>query len=92
MALCVDYNAEIQPIFDTNCTGCHGVSGGLALDSYSNLMSNDVIITSNSAESKLIQKLKGTASGAQMPKGAAGLDETTIMLIETWINEGALDN
>ena len=34
---CVNYSTEIQPIFDANCTGCHGGAGGLVLDSYSNL-------------------------------------------------------
>ena len=40
----VDYNAQIQPIFNSNCTQCHGTSGGLNLSSYSDLMSNDVIV------------------------------------------------
>ena len=35
----VDYNSEIQPIFDNNCTSCHinggAYSGGLDLSSYS---------------------------------------------------------
>lgn len=27
----VDYASEIQPLFDSRCTGCHGDSGGLRL-------------------------------------------------------------
>ena len=88
----VDYSSEIQPILSTNCTSCHGVSGGLALTSYSDLMGNDVVDPGNSMTSKLIQKLRGTASGSQMPKNQDPLDEATINLIETWIDEGALDN
>ena len=34
----VDYNLEIQPIFNVRCTSCHGASGGLNLSSYDNLM------------------------------------------------------
>ena len=88
---CVHYEDEIQSIFNANCTSCHGGSGGLALTSYSDLMGNDVVDPGDSAASKLIQRLKGT-SGIQMPKNQDPLDEATINLIETWIDEGALDN
>ena len=87
----ISYLATIQPIFNANCTGCHGGSGGLTLDSYSSLIAGNVLISENSAESLIIQKLKGTASGAQMPKNAAALSESTINLIATWIDEGALE-
>ena len=87
----ISYSLTIQPIFNANCTGCHGGSGGLTLDSYSNLIAGNVLISENSAESLIIQKLRGTASGAQMPKNAAVLSESTINLIATWIDEGALE-
>ena len=92
----ISYTATIQPIFSTNCTGCHGGSGGLNLGSYSTLMSGGnsgtVVISGNGSGSHLIQKLQGTASGSQMPKGGILFDETTINLIKTWIDEGALNN
>ena len=88
---CVNYSMEIQPIFNTNCTGCHGGSGGLFLTSYNDLMGNNVVNPGNSAESQLIKKLKGTA-GTQMPKNQNPLDDATIDLIETWIDEGAENN
>ncbi len=89
--IAVDYETEIQPIFNANCIDCHGGSGGLTLTSYSDLMGNDVVDPGNSMTSKLIQKLKGT-SGDQMPLNQDPLDDATINLIETWINEGAKDN
>ena len=85
----VSYAATIQPIFSTNCTSCHGGSGGLFLTSYSVLMESDVVNPGNSAESQLIKKLKGTA-GTRMPKNQDPLDDAIIKLIETWIDEGAL--
>ena len=92
----ISYSTTIQPIFNNNCTGCHGSSGGLNLGSFSSLMnggnSGAVVISGNGSGSRLIQKLRGTASGSQMPKGGTPLDETIIDLIETWIDEGALDN
>jgi len=39
----VDYDAQIQPIFDNNCTSCHmygNASGGLSLTSYLSVMTN----------------------------------------------------
>ena len=39
----VDYNTEIQTIFNANCTSCHmygNASGGLTLTSYSGVMPN----------------------------------------------------
>ena len=87
----ISYSLTIQPIFTANCTSCHGVSGGLTLTSYSDLMGNNVVDPGNSVTSKLIQRLKGT-SEPQMPKNQDPLDEATINLIETWIDEGALDN
>jgi hypothetical protein len=93
---CVHYSTEIQPIFTNKCTNCHGTSGGLTLTSYSGLMnggnSGDVVISENGSESRLIQKLRGTASGSQMPASGCCLDESVIQVIETWIDEGALDN
>ena len=34
----VDYSTQIQPIFNSSCTSCHGGSGGLSLTSYNNVM------------------------------------------------------
>tara|TARA_Y100000758_G_C15909547_1_gene370905 strand:+ start:30 stop:668 length:639 start_codon:yes stop_codon:yes gene_type:complete len=91
----VDYATEIQPIFDASCTGCHGVSGGLSLTSYANLMDGNsnngpVVTAGDGANSLIIQKLRGTA-GSQMPMSGCCLDDVTIDLIETWIDEGALE-
>ena len=86
----ISYSVTIQPIFTDNCIGCHGGLGELFLTSYSDLMGNDVVDPGNSMTSKLIQKLKGT-SGDQMPLNQDPLDDATINLIETWIDEGALE-
>ena len=92
----ISYSTTIQPIFNNNCTGCHGSSGGLNLGSYSTLMSGGssgaVVISGDGSGSRLIQKLQGTASGSQMPKEGNPLDATIINLIKTWIDEGARDN
>ncbi len=91
---CVNFSTEIMPLF-SSCTGCHGDSGGLSLSSYNSLMtggnSGAVVTPGDGSGSLLVKKLRGTA-GTQMPKDQAPLNDSTINLIETWINEGALDN
>jgi len=93
---CVNFLTEIKPLF-SSCTGCHGGSGGLSLSTHTSLMiggnSGAVVTPGDGSGSLLVKKLRGTASGSQMPKnGPPYLDPATINLIETWIDEGALDN
>ena len=87
----VDYEAEIQPIFNSSCTNCHGNSGGLSLSSYSNLMSNNVIVAGDHAASELYNRitLPETAAGDMPPAGS--LSQSEIDLIAQWIDEGALE-
>lgn len=89
----VNYSDQIQPIFNNNCIGCHGGNGGLFLTSYENVIaggnSGVVVTPEDGANSLIIQKLRGTAQGSQMPMGGNPLDESVISLIETWIDEGA---
>ena len=91
----VDYNSEIQPIFDNNCGNCHlgNSSGGLNLSSYNDLMdgSNDgaVIVPGNAESSVLYQEiLSGDMPGGNNPN----LSSAQISLIAQWINEGALES
>ena len=94
----VSFANDVQPIFSSNCTGCHGGSGGLTLTSFENLIAgtsnNGPVVTSgDGAGSIIIQKLRGTAGfGVQMPKDLLALSENLISTIETWINEGAQNN
>ncbi len=93
---CVNYSTEIQPIFTANCTGCHGGSGGLYLDSHTNLMaggnSGTVVLPNNGSGSLIIQKLRGEDSPHMPLNNSFPLESSLIDLIETWINEGAQDN
>ena len=89
----VDYNSQIQPIFDNNCGNCHlgNSSGGLNLSSYENLMSNDVIYPGSHEYSELYDRItRDNADTGDMPPGNAQLDQFEIDLISSWINQGAL--
>lgn len=89
--------ADVSPIFQNNCVECHGGSGGLFLDSYTNATTTgnnapSVIIEYDPDNSILVQALRGTATVAsQMPKGLPALSENDIALIEEWITDGALE-
>ncbi len=102
-AWAVDYETEIQPIWNQNCSGCHGNSGGLSLaagSSFDNLV--DVvsqnyapalrIAPGDAANSVLYNKITNSGNyGQQMPPSNA-LSPAEISAIETWITElGSLE-
>ena len=91
----VDYNSQIQTIFNEKCKSCHGGSGGLILSSYDELMkggnSGAVIKPGDASNSLLIQRIEGSVT-PQMPKGGDALSDSVISLIKKWINEGAAEN
>ena len=86
----VDYDSEIQPIFNSKCTQCHGNSAGLNLSSYENIMqgsnNGDVIIPYDYVNSELWQRI----NSGQMPPGNNDLTNDQVNLIAQWIDEGAL--
>ena len=82
----VDYQAEIQPIFNANCMGCHegGYSGGLQLGSYSELMAggnsgNTVVAGDHSSSNLWIRVDNGSMppNSPRSPKRSKG--STTIL-------------
>ncbi len=92
----VSYAAAIQPVWDASCGGCHGSNGGLNLTSYNNLMlgtssNGPAVIPFDGANSLIIRRIDGTTGGL-MPQGGPSLSASTIATIETWINQGALNN
>ena len=86
----IDYQTQIQPIFDQSCTNCHGNSGGLGLGSYDQLMSGgnsgDVVIPGDYLNSILWQRI----DSGDMPPGGE-LSSNEMELIENWITQGALE-
>ena len=92
----VDYNSEIQPIFDNSCITCHinggAYFGGLDLSSYSEVIeggdSGNTIVPFDSENSLLWQHVN---SSYMPPYGSGNSPLTTnqINLIAQWIDEGA---
>ena len=98
----VSFKKEIMPVLIKKCIGCHNTEdegpSGLYLDDYKELMKGDskhgpVITSGKGEESILVMKLKGTAKfGKQMPRGKIPLDNETVEMISTWIDQGAKNN
>ena len=91
----IDYNNEIQPIFDNSCMPCHeggNPSSGLDLSSYENVMagsnSGPVIIAGDYENSILWQEVQSGDMPNNVANGALGIPDLTqaeINLIENWI-------
>lgn len=85
----IDYASQIQPIFNQNCTSCHGYAAGLNLGSYTSVMtggnSGNTVIPGNHTASVLWQRIN---NGTMPPAG--NLTSNQINLIAQWIDEGAL--
>jgi cytochrome c5 len=81
-----DYEIDIQPIFDNNCTQCHGSSGGLSLANYTNLMSSSVVTLNNGGASTIYSRM--TSSTNSMPPTGL-IDSYLSERIKAWIDQGA---
>jgi len=95
----IDYNEIIQPIFNNECTGCHGGLGGVTLSSYDAAMSSIaasydtlLILPGNPDESPLVDVIASANPkfGSRMPLGDS-LSTQQIEDIIQWIQEGALE-
>ena len=83
------FSLKVQPIFDKSCVLCH--AGSVAPDlrsgkSYKSLMDEGFVVPSNSAGSKLYQKM---SPGGSMNTYTNTTDITTV---KYWIDEGAKNN
>ncbi len=95
----VSYSTQVQPIFSSRCTSCHGTNGGLNLSSYSSLMNSvgnsygtTLVVAGDADASGLVDKIEANPQfGSRMPQGGT-LTGDQIQTIKAWINEGALDN
>jgi len=85
----VSYSADVQPIFTSNCLGCHGLGGTspdlTAANSFNSLNSLGLINTSNPSNSTLyVEMSSGPMSSYCTPSNAA-----TVL---AWIEQGAKNN
>lgn len=91
----VDFAAQLQPIIEQACLGCHGPDqqlGQLRLDSRQAMLhggaSQGVVTPGDADASPLYQRIAGIGAGARMPMGGK-LPTGEIALIKRWIEQGA---
>ena len=94
----VSFSQRVLPIFQRHgCTGCHGGSGGLTVGTVAQLLAGGdhgaAVVAGQADNSNLIKKLQSPPPfGVRMPQGGPYLPDSTITVLKTWINEGALNN
>lgn len=90
--------ADIKPLFDRNCTGCHAwtkTAAGLVEKKSDSAPTKGlrIVYPAKPDSSVLIWRLEGKLpSGrtiALMPKGRKKLDDASISRVRTWIAQGA---
>ena len=97
----VTYAADIKPIFEKSCVGCHGpekAKGKLRLDTLAGVLKGGedgkVVEAGKSADSMLVQNVAHLGDPDDYmppPKNKAGLKQLTpeqIGLIRAWIDQG----
>ena len=78
------FSANIWPIIQTNCTGCHSgpnPDGGVAL-------TNHTQVAASANNGSLMGVLTATNGYNLMPQNSNGLPQCKITQIENWINNG----
>jgi len=85
----IDYDTQIQPIFDANCVSCHSngatYTGGIELTSYVDLMAGGY----NTDNTNVLSVLEEYVITGYMPAwGAPMLSSEDIDLISQWVFEG----
>ena len=81
--------ADVKPILDQSCAGCHGGArpkDGIDLSSYAAIMGSRTVKAGDSAGSFMIRVIKSGKMPPQRPMAAGELDQLT-----KWIDGGALE-
>ncbi len=84
----VSFSADVQPVIQSNCQGCHSgsfPSGGIDLSNYTNIAN-----TANTGQ--LYGAIAHLPGFSPMPQNQPQLSACTIKQIKAWIDEGALNN
>ncbi|MEK6238593.1 MAG: DUF1549 domain-containing protein, partial [Planctomycetales bacterium] len=93
----VDYQKDVEPIFQKHCVKCHGPDeqeSDLRLDRRSSLLrggesGEPSILPGKGSESFLIRVVAGKVPDLAMPPKGKKLSDREVGLLRTWINEGA---
>ena len=95
----MDYDTEVQTIFNSRCISCHGTSGGVTLTSYASTIasvgnkSGMLVISPGDKENSPLYNAIGPNPQyvSRMPTMGGYLSDDQINTIGQWIDEGALE-
>lgn len=82
------YAANVQPIFDKYCKGCHSGAAapkGIMLDSYTG-------VKTAASGGRLLGSIKRSTGYTPMPQGGNKLSDCEMAQVEKWINAGTPNN
>ena len=93
----VSFNADVRPILNQRCIGCHGgvrQAGGFGLVYRENALGpthsgKPAIVPGDAAASELIRRARHVHPDVRMPLDAPPLSEVEIRTLERWIDQGA---
>ena len=96
----VSYFAQVRPIFQANCQGCHQPSkagGGYVMTSPDRLATGGesksaAIVPGKPELSHLIEQVTPEGAKAKMPKGKPPISEAERKMVADWIAQGAADD
>jgi hypothetical protein len=93
----VDYNADVKPILNKHCMGCHG--GVKKAGDVSFLFEHEMlkpgksgkvpVVRGDAHASEMIRRILSDDPDEKMPKKGPPLTDTEIGTLKKWINEGA---
>lgn len=101
----VAYLADMKPVFDAKCTKCHNAEkakAGLRMDTLEGVLKgtkkHKLVEPGNSANSRLLKIVESIAAAASDPqgktksmhkKGAKPFTREQIIMLKSWIDQGA---
>ncbi|MBI4909047.1 MAG: PSD1 domain-containing protein [Acidobacteria bacterium] len=86
----IDFAKDVAPLLEKRCQMCHGAQqqmSGLRLDNAA--AAAKVITVGNSAQSKLIERVRSTKAGHRMPPVGQPLTTSEVAALAAWIDSGA---
>ncbi len=96
----VSYHAQIKPIFQAHCQGCHQPAkpqGEYVMTEFSALLKggesgDPAVVPGKPQQGTLLEQITPENGEAAMPKGKEPLTSEQIALIKTWIAQGTKDD
>ena len=85
------FSTEVKPILQSSCLTCHsnsaaaGSGSGIKLQDYADVK---IQVTNG----KLVGSIQHNSGFSAMPKGGGKLTDCNILVINTWISKGALND